>query len=205
MRLLHRCVGGSRTLVLCGGILLAGAAVLAQPEISDPGAPAHAEEEAHAETIWGPISRAFNSAALFGILYYFLRKPAAAYLGQRDNEIRNDLVTAAAMKESATAQLAELERRMASLPGELELLRKRGQEEIAAEELRIEEAAAAERERLLEQTRREIDVQLRIAHRELVEHASNLAVGLAGDRIRQKITPEDQGRLVDRYLQQVKP
>jgi F0F1-type ATP synthase membrane subunit b/b' len=94
---------------------------------------------------------------------------------------------------------------MASLPGELELLRKRGQEEIAAEELRIEEAAAAERERLLEQTRREIDVQLRIAHRELVEHASNLAVGLAGDRIRQKITPEDQGRLVDRYLQQVKP
>jgi F0F1-type ATP synthase membrane subunit b/b' len=93
---------------------------------------------------------------------------------------------------------------MASLPGELELLRTRGQQEIAAEELRIEQAAAAERERLLEQTRREIDLQLRIAQRELVEHASNLAVGLATERIKKDITPADQGRLVERYLQQVK-
>jgi F-type H+-transporting ATPase subunit b len=167
-------------------------------------AAAHAEGQAHAETIWGPISRAFNSAVLFGVLYYFLRKPMAAYLGSRGREIRNDLVTAAEMKQTATAQLAALEQKLAALPGELAALKVRGQEEIAAEEARIEEAAAAERTRLLEQTRREIDLQLRIAQRELVEHASNLAVGLAGDRIRANITPDDQSRLVDRYLQQVK-
>lgn len=164
-----------------------------------------AEGEAHAETIWGPISRLFNSAVLFGVLYYFLRKPIAAYLASRDSEIRNDLVTAAEMKQSATAQLAELQQKMAALPGELDRLRAHGQEEIAAEEARIEQAAAAERERLIEQTRREIDLQLRIAQRELVEHASNLAVGLASDRIKKNITPDDQIRLVDRYLQQVKP
>ena len=168
-------------------------------------AAAHAEGEVHEETIWGPISRAFNSAVLFGVLYYFLRKPIASYLNSRDREIRNDLVTAAEMKKTATAQLADLERKMAALPGELDLLKARGQEEIAAEETRIEQAAAAERERLIEQTRREIDLQLRIAQRELVEHASNLAVGLATDRIKKSITPDDQSRLVDRYLQQVKP
>jgi len=167
-------------------------------------AAAHAEGEVHAETIWGPISRAFNSAILFGILYYFLRKPIAAYLSSRDSEIRNDLVTAAEMKRTAAAQLAELEKKMAALPGELESLKARGQEEIAAEEARIAQAAAAERERLIEQTRREIDLQLRIAQRELVEHASNLAVGLATERIKKNITPDDQTRLVDRYLQQVK-
>ena len=91
------------------------------------------------------------------------------------------------------------------MPGELESLKARGQEEIAAEEARIAQAAAAERERLIEQTRREIDLQLRIAQRELVEHASNLAVGLATERIKKNITPDDQTRLVDRYLQQVKP
>jgi len=165
---------------------------------------AHAEEGAHAETIWGPISRAFNSAVLFGLLFYFLRKPAASYFSQRDGEIRDDLVTAAAMAKEATAQLSELDRKMASLPAELDALRARGQEEIAAEETRIARAAAADRERLLEQTRREIEIQLRIAQRELVEHASALAVGLATDRIKQGITPEDQSRLVDRYLQQVK-
>jgi F-type H+-transporting ATPase subunit b len=169
------------------------------------GAAAHAEGEVHQETIWGPISRAFNSAVLFGVLYYFLRKPVAAYLQSRDSEIRNDLVTAAELKKTATAQLAELQQKMAALPGELELLKARGREEIAAEEARIEQAAAAERERLLEQTRREIDLQLRIAQRELVEHASNLAVGLATERIKKNITPDDHGRLVDRYLQQVKP
>jgi F-type H+-transporting ATPase subunit b len=168
-------------------------------------AAAHAEGEVHEETIWGPISRAFNSAVLFGVLFYFLRKPIASYLNSRETEIRNDLVTAAEMKKTATAQLAELQQKMAALPGELELLKARGQEEIAAEEARIAQAAAAERERLIEQTRREIGLQLRIAQRELVEHASNLAVGLATDRIRKNITPEDQSRLVDRYLQQVKP
>jgi F-type H+-transporting ATPase subunit b len=169
------------------------------------GAAEHAEGEVHAETIWGPISRLFNSAILFGVLYYFLRKPIAAYLASRDSEIRNDLVAAAEMKKTATAQLAELQQKMAALPRELERLRTYGQEEIAAEEARIEQAAAAERERLVEQTRREIDLQLRIAQRELVEHASNLAVGLASERIKKNITPDDQTRLVDRYLQQVKP
>ena len=165
----------------------------------------HAEGEVHTETIWGPISRAFNSAVLFGVLYYFLRKPIAAYLASRDSEIRNDLVAAAEMKKTATAQLAELQQQMAALPSELERLRAYGQDEIAAEEARIEQVAAAERERLVEQTRREIDLQLRIAQRELVEHASNLAVGLARERIKKSITPDDQTRLVDRYLQQVKP
>ncbi|MFN2428261.1 MAG: hypothetical protein ABR587_17635, partial [Candidatus Binatia bacterium] len=64
---------------------------------------------------------------------------------------------------------------------------------------------ATERERLLEQTRREIDLQLRLAKRELVEHAANLSVQLATERIRNDITPADQDRLVDRYLDQVKP
>lgn len=161
-------------------------------------------EEATPETIWGPISRFFNSAVLFGVLYYYLRQPIATYLKERGSQIRNDLVTANEMKQAAAAQIAALDQKMAALPSELESLKARGQQEIAAEEARIEQAAAADRERLLDQTRREIDTQLRTAHRELVEHASNLAVSLATDKIKNNITPDDQRRIVDRYLQQVK-
>ena len=175
-----------------------------QPGHAAPADAHTAQGEHHEETIWGPISRAFNFAVLVGVLYYFLKAPIATYLVDRKTQIRTDLITATETKAAAEAQLAELARKMASLPGELDLLRTRGQEEIAAEELRIEQAAAAERERLLEQTRREIDLQLRIAQRELIEHASNLAVGLATERIKKDITPADQGRLVERYLQQVK-
>ena len=79
-----------------------------------------------------------------------------------------------------------------------------GQEEIAAEEQRIVQQAAAERDRLLEQARRDIDVQVRLAKRELTEHAADLAVELAADRIAKETTPADHARLVDRYLTQVK-
>lgn len=199
-----------RTALLTLALFASPAFVSAQPpaeanaQVAAGAEHAAAEGAPHVETIWGPISRFFNSAVLFSVLYYFLRKPAAAYLASRDAEIRNDLVTAAELKATATAQLAALEQKLAALPGELAALKVRGQEEIAAEEARIQQAATADRERLLEQTRREIDLQLRLAHRELVEHASNLAVALATDRINKNITTDDHARLVDRYLEQVK-
>ena len=46
-------------------------------------------------------------------------------------------------------------------------------------------------------------MQLRLAKRELVEHAADLSVQLAGDRLQQQMTSDDQQRLVDRYLDQV--
>jgi F0F1-type ATP synthase membrane subunit b/b' len=90
------------------------------------------------------------------------------------------------------------------LPGELEALRAQGAQEIAAEEARIRAAAAAERDRLLEQARREIDWQAKIAERDLVDHAADLAVGVATERITKSITGDDQLRLVDRYVRQLK-
>lgn len=172
-------------------------------------AAAHAEgaetEEEHAESIWGPIARFFNAAVLFGALYYFLRGPIGAYLQERTAGIRRDLVTADETRHAAAAQIAALDAKMAALPAELETLKTRGDREIAAEEARIEQAAAADRERLLEQTRREIELQLRVARRELIEHAANLAVGVATDRITKTITADDQARLAERYLRQVKP
>lgn len=163
----------------------------------------HAESEDHgmfSGLLWPTV----NFAILFGGLWWFLREPLANYLRDRHRSIRQDLVEAANVKAAAAAQLEELERKLQALPREIEALRTRGAEEIVAEERRIAAAAAAERERLLEQTRREIDVQLRLAKRELVEHAAGLSVQLAGDRLKQQITPDDQERLVDRYLEQVK-
>ena len=47
-------------------------------------------------------------------------------------------------------------------------------------------------------------MQLRLARRELVEHAAQLAVDVAQAHIVRTITPEDQLRLVDRYAAQLK-
>jgi len=163
-----------------------------------------AEAEHEAEGLLPVVARLVNFAILIGTLVYLLRSPFATYLNDRGTQIRSDLVNAAEMKQAAAAQLEEIDRKMKALPGELEALRTQGAEEIAAEAARIRAAASAERDRLLEQARRDIDNQVKVAERELVSHAADLAVGVAAERIKKTITVDDQKRLADRYLQQLK-
>ena len=167
-----------------------------------------AEGEHHDQSIGGMIKGmawpVANFIVFVGVLYHFFNKPLADYLAGRSATIRKDLVEAAELKSAATAQLAQIEQKLQALPGEISALRTRGADEIAAEEQRIAAAAVADRERLLEQTRREIDLQVRLAKKDILEHAADLSVQLATERIKKDVTPADQDRLVDRYLQQVK-
>jgi len=218
---MHRKQAPPFAVVLCAVIawlaLIMPIAALAQPE-APPAATeqahppeeahaadeTHAAEEAHAGGTMDVVARLVNFSILVGVLIYFLRSPFAAHLQDRSTQIRSDLVNAAEMKQTAAAQLQEIDRKMAALPGELEALRAQGAQEIAAEQARIRSAAASERDRLLEQARRDIDQQVKVAERELVSHAADLAVALAADRIAGTITEEDQKRLADRYVQQLK-
>ena len=182
----------------------ASASQAAQPE--DEHAPAAGEH--HDESIGGMILAmgwpVANFIIFVGVLYYFLNQPIRDYLANRSASIRKDLVEAAELRAAANSQLASIEQKLQALPGELSALRTRGAEEIKAEEQRIAAQATADRDRLLEQTRREIELQVRLAKKEILEHAADLSVQLATDRIRKEVTPADQERLVDRYLSQVK-
>jgi F-type H+-transporting ATPase subunit b len=159
-----------------------------------------AAESDHGSPVLGTIARLFNFAVMAGTLVYFLKSPFAKYLRDRGVQIRSDLLKATEMRVSAAAQAAAIERRMAELPGELDALRKTGADDVAAEEARIRQAAEAERARLLEQARREIDSQLKLAERDLLARTADLAVGVAARRVKSTITAEDQARLVEQYL-----
>jgi F-type H+-transporting ATPase subunit b len=150
------------------------------------------------------IAKVVNFAALVGILGYFLRTPLSRYLVDRHAAIRKDLSDAQAVRASAEAQLAAVRARLSELPAELRALEARGREELAHERERMKAATAAEREKLLERTRREIDLQFRVARRDLVEHTADLAMSLTKARITQTITPDDQTRLIDRYAAEVR-
>jgi len=201
-------------LLIAAALAAAPRVAAAQPAPTSPaaaepstGAPHQGEAEApeaHGSELVAIIARLVNFAILAGVLVYFLKSPLAGYLTGRSDAIRGDLVNAAETRRAAAAQLEEIDRRMKALPGELEALRSQGAQEIAAEEERIRTAAAAERDRLLEQARREIEWQVKVAERDLVSHAADLAVGVATERIRHHITDDDRQRLVDRYVQQLK-
>ena len=198
--LASRLHGASRRVAQAGVIalvLLCGS-VSAQPT-HDP-APAVAAEESHEGGWLDIVARLANFAILVGTLGYLLRTPLSTYLRERGEQVRHELVTAAQMRKSANEQLADIETRLAALPGELERLREQGVREIAAEQSRIEQVAAGERERLLGQTRRELDLLVRVARRDLLTQAAELAIGVATARLEQTMTDEDQNRLIDRYV-----
>jgi hypothetical protein len=128
-------------------LVLVGTPALAQPPPEGDVAPGiaaepieHADEQAEEEhhSVWaGLLWPTVNFAILFGGLWYFLKTPLASYLHDRHTAIRKELVDAATVTSTASAQLAEVERKLSALPGEIEALRHRGAEEIASEETRI--------------------------------------------------------------------
>ena len=179
-------------------VALVAVLLVATPALAAP------EEAAHESSLTALFWPVVNFAIMCGVLYYFLNAPLAGYLKDRSETIRRDLVEAASLKATATEQLADIDRKLKALPGEIETLRERGKAEVAAEEQRITQQAAADRDRLVEQARRDIEVQVRLAKRALTEHAADLSVQLAADRIATEITEADQNRLIARYLEQVK-
>ena len=185
-------------------LLFAGAALAQEHAPATQAEGEHAAEHSIGDMILGMGWPVANFIIFIGILYYFLNQPVREYLATRDATIRKDLVEAAALRATAAAQLDTIEKKLQALPVELESLRTRGADDIKAEEARIAAQAAADRDRLLEQTRREIDLQVRLAKKEILDHAANLSVQLATERIKKEVTPADQERLVDRYLSQVK-
>ena len=161
--------------------------------------------EAEAEGGWGKtVAKTLNFAALAGLLAYFLKTPIVDYLRTRGETIRRGLTDAAALKASAEAQLAKVRVRLSALPAELEALRRRGQDELADERVRLADVTAREKQRVIDRTHREIDLQVRVARRLLLEHSAEAAMRLARARIEHDITPEDQTRLIDTYASEVR-
>ena len=192
-------------LALCAALVLLGAPARAGAQPPERGVSAEgSNHESGRNGLLDALARIVNFGILAGTLVYLLRSPIGHYLDNRGTQIRRDLVEAAETKQAAAAQIEAIEARMRALPAELEALRAQGAQEVSAEEARIRAAAAAERDRLLAQARREIDLQVKVAERELVAHAADLAVSVATERIKKNITESDQQRLIDRYVEQLR-
>lgn len=213
-------------MALLVGLALAAAPVRAQSAPSaqapPPGTPAHgapsaaAAGESHGTAAGegggeshegnpavGMIAKLLNFSILAGTLVYFLRSPIREYLVNRGVQIRADLTKAADMRTAAAAQLTAVEQKMAALPAELDALRTTGATEVAAEEARMREAAGRERDRLLTQMEREIDLHGRAAERDLLRSAARKAVAVATTEVTRIMTPADHARLAERYVERV--
>jgi len=170
---------------------------------------AFAEEAGHGgheETItfmgdWLP--RLVNFAIIAAVVVYFMRKPAADFFKNRTSEIAKALEESKLARERAIAALAEMDRKIKDLEAEMGRLvadaRNRGEKDKEA--LIVEGGKVAQD--VQAQVKQGIDIELQKARTTLAVEAALLSLELAEGKIKEKISSQDQERIVKEYISKV--
>ena len=149
-------------------------------------------------TLW----RVINLLVFVIILAYILRSKVR--IGQvfdnRAASIVKELEQAKRDKQEAEDRLAQLEARLTKLDQEVEQIRVEAELESARESERIREAAAADAEKIRQTARREIEGAMKAARNELRAFVADQSVALAEGMIRREIRPEDDTRMVNKFI-----
>lgn len=129
------------------------------------------------------LSVLFNFAVIAGIVAWVGRKQMPGAFRARTESIQKAMQEAQKASEEARRRLAEIESRLMKLDVEIGLMREAAEKEAAAEEARIQTAAADDVRKVLQSAEQEIAAAVKAARRELTAYAADLAVGLARKQI----------------------
>ena len=151
------------------------------------------------------IFKWLNFITIFGGLGYLLRKPMREFFTGQREAIQSSIEEARRAREESRARLRGGEERLARLEQEVEALRREAAENAAAEKQRIQETAQREAERILSTARAEMESVTRAARLELRAYAARLAVSLAEQEIRQRLTPQAHAALFQAFAGHLAP
>jgi F-type H+-transporting ATPase subunit b len=150
---------------------------------------------------WRPI----NLLIFVIFLIYILVKKVriGEVFDNRAAAILKELEQARRDKEEAQRRLAEVEARFDRLDQEVAAIRAESEREAAREAERMRQAAAADAEKIRQTAQREIDGAMKAARTELRAFVAEQSVGLAETIIRRDIRPDDNKRMLNRYLDEL--
>jgi F-type H+-transporting ATPase subunit b len=141
-----------------------------------------------------------NFAILAVGLGYLIGKAAPAYFQSRRTEIQNALTEATREIKDAEAKAADLDLRLSKIQTEIEHLRGEARSAMANEGDRIRQETEKHLKRIEEQTQQEITLMTRAAREDLRKFSAGLALDLAEQRIRTRMTAGAEAALVDRFV-----
>jgi F-type H+-transporting ATPase subunit b len=149
-------------------------------------------------TLW----RVVNLLIFVIVLLYILRSKVR--IGQvfdnRAASIIKELEQAKRDKQEAEDRLKEIEARLSKLDSEVSQIRAEAERESARESERIRQAAAADAEKIRQTAGREIEGAMKAARNELRAFVADQSVALAEGMIRREIRPEDDSRMVNKFI-----
>lgn len=159
-----------------------------------------AEEAGHGEGWKEWLWKILNFAILVVILIKFLGKPLREFLRKRTELIEKTLQEAKEARELAQKALADIEERLKLKDREIEEILSRSRLSADNEkELLVRQGAQME-EKLLEQARNNIDYELRLAKESIKTEAVKIAMELAEKKLKDRLTSEEQIRLIEESL-----
>lgn len=164
-----------------------------------PGASAPAGAEAGNELFW----KTANFILLVILAVYFLRKPLRKFFQSRTEEIRKGITEAARIREDAEKRAAEMDRRLKNLDAEIASLRESVGKELAAEQSRWKTETEQSLARMQANAKQEIVSAAKQARQQLKAYSTELALELAREKIRTRMTPEVSRRLVDSFVDEL--
>jgi F-type H+-transporting ATPase subunit b len=157
----------------------------------------HAEAEGGDNTLfWKWI----NFGMLAAGLGYLIAKSAPPFLRARSAEIRRGIDESTELLRKAEAKAAEIDSRMARLGLEIDSLRATARTEVAAEGERVKRDTAQVVEKIMKHAEQEIASAAKAARQELKSYSARLAIELAAERARARLTPSGHDALVEGFV-----
>ncbi len=166
-----------------------------------------AGEESSGGLLTNPMLwRVINLLVFVLILVYILRNKIGIgkVFDDRASAITRELEEARKEKKEALERLSEVEARLSRLDQEVSEIGREAEREAAREAERVRQAAQADAEKIRQTAGREIEGAMKAARTELRAFVADHAVDMAESIIRREIRPEDNSRLLNKYLDELR-
>jgi len=159
-----------------------------------------APADPHAINIWELAQKAFNILLLLDVIYYFAKGNIKGFFKDRRDSIVNELKTAKEDRQKFEEELNNIREKLNTLDREIDSIIKNARKEAEEEKRRIIEKAGKDADKIIEMTKKEIEVEFRAANAQLKSEIANLALKKSEDILKNEIKDKDRKKLLDDYI-----
>ena len=157
----------------------------------------------HEPSIGEIIYPTINFILYAGILYYFAVPLVRNFLRSRREEIVATMAQAAVKKQKAEALVREYQAKVAGVDQEIHSIQSLLRQEGELEKARLLEDAQVIAAKIREDAGFLADVEAKTARQNIIEEMARQAHAMARELVQKSISPADQARLVQQFIQQI--
>jgi F-type H+-transporting ATPase subunit b len=157
----------------------------------------------HETSIMDWVWRFLNFAILVVILVVFMGKPMKEYFKKRTELIEKSIKNASEAKSAAEMALRDIEDKLKLKDDEIKKIMDSARRSGEADRDALIEDGKVMSERIKEQAKANIEMELKQAKEELKADAAQLAIELAEKKIKERLSHDDQMKILEESLKKI--